>query len=61
MKAKIEVEVRDEKEAEFIKGGLAHAETRVLVTVMGALSRIPNHAGRQAAIEIVAKRFNLSL
>jgi len=55
MKAKIEVE--DRKEADLIRRGLAHKETRALVKVVGALSRCPSDQSKRRVLNFVTDYF----
>lgn len=58
MKAKIEVE--DRKEAELIRRGLQHAETRALVKVMGAMLPLDDRE-RRRTMNYIMDKFDLGM
>lgn len=50
---KATIDVKDRKEAEAIREGLADPATRALVTIMGALSGLPTERARNRVLQWV--------
>ena len=54
---KATIEVKDRKEAEHIRNGLADEATRAFVIVMGALSTLPSDRARARVLNYVRDYF----
>jgi hypothetical protein len=57
---KATIEVRDKKEAEAIRAGLADPAVRAFVQVMGALSALPSDRARKRVMQFVRDHFEES-
>ena len=55
---KVAIEVRDKKEADAIKAGLADPVTRAVVIVTGALSALPTERAIRRVMAFIADRVN---
>lgn len=55
---KATIEVKDRREAEHIRNGLADPATRAFVVVMGALSTLPSDRARKRVMQFVVDHFD---
>lgn len=53
---KTTIEVKDRREGELIKAGLADETVKAFVVVMGALSQLPTDRARKRVMEYVADK-----
>ena len=51
---KMTIEVTNRREAELIRAGLADAQTRAVVTIVGALSLLPSSRAKARVLEFVS-------
>ena len=54
---KATIEVKDRKEAEHLRAGLADPTTRAFVLIMGALSGLPSKRAKMRVLQFVADHF----